>query len=234
MNGKYIIIGDVHGAYQTLMALLAKCPTDRTIILVGDLIDRGPRSRQVIDWAMTTPNVKAVMGNHEHMCLASHGTIEPGDYGLDKDFAHDAREASKIWLGNGGINCLDSYPPIKNWEGPNPPGKMLVSHLVWMAALPTFIRDGNLMVSHTGWAKPDYPAFDSVWAQGNKFPEDGLYRVYGHTPQKQIVVGLTHTNIDSGAFIRGERGKGKLTAFLWPEKTILQQNYCDTVLDKGE
>ena len=45
---KHYIIGDVHGEYTTLLALLEKIPKDSEIIFVGDLIDRGFRSREVV------------------------------------------------------------------------------------------------------------------------------------------------------------------------------------------
>ena len=43
MDGRLLIIGDVHGCFDTLIALIAKLPTDAKIIFVGDLIDRGPK-----------------------------------------------------------------------------------------------------------------------------------------------------------------------------------------------
>ena len=42
---KHYIIGDVHGEYQTLLALVEKLPKDAKLIFVGDLIDRGLQSR---------------------------------------------------------------------------------------------------------------------------------------------------------------------------------------------
>ena len=43
------IIGDVHGCYNTLMELIAKLPKDAKLCFVGDLIDRGPNSKDVVE-----------------------------------------------------------------------------------------------------------------------------------------------------------------------------------------
>ena len=65
----YNIIGDVHGEYKTLMALLKKMP-DYQPLFLGDMIDRGPDSKKVLDFAMK--HGKAVLGNHEHMMIDAY------------------------------------------------------------------------------------------------------------------------------------------------------------------
>ena len=61
-----IIIGDVHGCYKTLIALIEKLPKDRNITFVGDLIDRGPGSKDVVEFVRKN-NYRCVRGNHEDM-----------------------------------------------------------------------------------------------------------------------------------------------------------------------
>jgi len=62
-----IIIGDVHGCPSELMRLLEVTEVTESdqIISVGDLICKGPDSRSVMEWAMATPNLRCVLGNHE-------------------------------------------------------------------------------------------------------------------------------------------------------------------------
>ena len=43
------VIGDVHGEYEKLRSLLTKIPKDENVCFVGDLIDRGERSAEVVD-----------------------------------------------------------------------------------------------------------------------------------------------------------------------------------------
>jgi hypothetical protein len=70
MDSRTILIGDVHGCIDELKLLLNKlnyCPEDR-VILLGDLIDRGPDSLAVIRLA-NEYHFECVMGNHEHQLL---------------------------------------------------------------------------------------------------------------------------------------------------------------------
>lgn len=64
---RYFIIGDIHGCYDELRDLLDKAAlnSDDQIISIGDLVDRGSDSASVIEFFRDTPNVSAIMGNHE-------------------------------------------------------------------------------------------------------------------------------------------------------------------------
>jgi serine/threonine protein phosphatase 1 len=62
-----VIIGDVHGCMAELEKLIIKIGvTDHDdVILVGDFVRKGPDSAAVLQWAMGTPNVRCILGNHE-------------------------------------------------------------------------------------------------------------------------------------------------------------------------
>lgn len=63
-----VVIGDVHGCYDELLELLDKCQvtsSDRVISL-GDMVDRGPKVREVCDYFMTQ---EAILGNHEERMM---------------------------------------------------------------------------------------------------------------------------------------------------------------------
>ena len=66
MNGRLIAIGDIHGCHFEFAELLARlAPTrDDRIVLVGDLVNRGPDSCRVIDLARQHRAI-ALLGNHE-------------------------------------------------------------------------------------------------------------------------------------------------------------------------
>ena len=66
MNGRIIAIGDIHGCHQELAELLERLALtkDDRLILVGDLINRGPDSCKVIDLARQY-NAVSLLGNHE-------------------------------------------------------------------------------------------------------------------------------------------------------------------------
>jgi serine/threonine protein phosphatase 1 len=60
-----LIIGDVHGCYKTLKALLSKCPQDE-VCFVGDLIDKGPSPKSVVEF-IRGEGLLSVKGNHEEV-----------------------------------------------------------------------------------------------------------------------------------------------------------------------
>ncbi len=70
------VIGDVHGCFDELMLIIKKITRqdkDAAFILTGDLIDRGPKVGETIEWAMEniTPNgrFRCIRGNHEQLAI---------------------------------------------------------------------------------------------------------------------------------------------------------------------
>src|ERR1700733_8370978 len=101
-------IGDVHGCLDRLAAVheqiaedLASRPIDISVLVhLGDYVDRGLDSAQVVDWLsggapVPVTQIVNLMGNHEDMMLQAL-------YGKD-------REATKVWLANGGTDSLLSW-----------------------------------------------------------------------------------------------------------------------------
>lgn len=107
------VIADVAGNFKTLMALLDKMPKQETIFL-GDLVDRGPRSKEVLDFVMHNGH-KCVLANHEHMMLDHFRG--PKYYG------------SGVWLWNGGSKTLESMA-----------GVSIEPYLEWIESLPKYIE----------------------------------------------------------------------------------------------
>ncbi|PJH75869.1 MAG: hypothetical protein CO064_04265 [Anaerolineae bacterium CG_4_9_14_0_8_um_filter_58_9] len=73
-----LVIGDIHGCCAELQALLDKAGPgdDDTLLAVGDIVDRGPETPQVLDFFQNKPNAHALMGNHERKHVrASRGEI---------------------------------------------------------------------------------------------------------------------------------------------------------------
>lgn len=65
---KFIVVGDIHGCFDEFLELLQKCKyfIGNFVISVGDLMDRGPDSRSVIQWFRKTKNAYVVEGNHDN------------------------------------------------------------------------------------------------------------------------------------------------------------------------
>src|SRR6476660_9531866 len=97
---KTFAIGDVHGCVLTLKKLLLreiKVEKQDEIYLLGDYIDRGTRSKEVVDFIIELKNenykVNTLRGNHEHLFIDS-----------DKSF-----NDFENWIVNGGIVTLESF-----------------------------------------------------------------------------------------------------------------------------
>lgn len=232
MNQPVICVGDVHGCWLTLQALLAKHP-NRRVILLGDLIDRGPRSREVVEWTMNN-NIECVAANHEDLCLA---------YSRHHRMGYRAKCASMydrdVWLWNGGDKALDS------WEADLLPESVLPRKVLdWMSKLPPYIiidqesQGRKLLVSHTGygleadkghwelalWGRhPDDGEF--AYEEGTGKPDDdGWFRAFGHNREKEVRMTDSYAMFDTGC---AYEGFGVLSAMLWPEREIVQHENID-------
>lgn len=218
-----LICSDLHGAFNTLLRLLNKCPKELVnsddLVFLGDLIDRGPNSKQVVEFT-TNEGVRTCAANHEDLAMAFHNTKPNCSAWYDNG----------VWLENGGCDTLTSF-------GQDPyRGRLPDSILNWMANLPIYIIDKrypNLLLSHTGHAKiKAQPSdmnnrFNALWNRNHQFKADGYYRILGHTPELEPIMKDNYSMIDTGAAY-ASRGYGVMTAMIWPSKEIIQQPYDET------
>lgn len=98
MTGRLIAIGDIHGclrAFESLLDAISPQLND-TIVTLGDYVDRGPQSKQVVDRLIELGKqcqLVPLMGNHEEMMLEVIKQNKP----------------PYRWLQYGGVDTLDSY-----------------------------------------------------------------------------------------------------------------------------
>lgn len=98
MTGRTFAIGDVHGCHRALATLLESLAVsaDDTLVFVGDVVDRGPSSKAVVDQLLIlrkTCDFVLIMGNHEEMM---------------RD-AISGRGLYQAWMDAGGLATIDSY-----------------------------------------------------------------------------------------------------------------------------
>jgi len=222
-----IVIGDIHGLPKTLEALMKKCPDDPDgFCFVGDLIDRGPDSRAVVE-IVKEGGHHCVRGNHEDMAL-DHLRRE-----------HKSRLYPQgCWLWNGGEQGRASYGPAD--EG-------LDEHLDWFETLPLHLDfpDIGLFVSHSG-VRPYGPltSYDIsryattlalteedinesvLWYRGKPARLEDRFHIFGHTPAKKPIITDYYANIDTGGVYNRKDFKF-LTALQYPSMDIIQQENID-------
>lgn len=130
---RLIAIGDIHGCFHTLKELLKKVDyssTTDTLVFVGDYIDRGLFSYEMVDFLIKLQRqvrkdkVICLKGNHEVMAIGN-------DYGL--------------WMYNGGQYTVASYE--RN-------GYDVSIHRNWMRNLPLIYDTPNIIFCHAGLPKP--------------------------------------------------------------------------------
>jgi serine/threonine protein phosphatase 1 len=226
---KTYIIGDVHGEYETLLALIAKLPQDAEIIFVGDLIDRGASSAQVIKFIREN-NHRVVLGNHEDLML-TYGVSFTKTYpnSTNPNFLHS-------WYNNGGDATLFSYNILKYTREngmqcvENPEGmEQFLDDIEWLKTLPLYIElpqkinNKPVVISHAPcadvWHNHDNPDAKetfrdyALWHRRDPKPESKIYNIFGHTPVEFGVEIEEHfTNVDTGCYIK-KHGYNELSAF---------------------
>ncbi len=202
-------IGDIHGCLERLVALHEKIAEDIafrpaahvTLVHLGDYVDRGADSAQVVDWLINQPPVPAddfinLMGNHEQMMLAAVA-------GADKD-------AAGHWLTNGGADSLLSWGisrtvPPSEWAS-----RLPLQHLLFLRDLEVSRQIGPYLFVHAG-VRPGVPLdqqsrHDMMWIREpflSSAASHGAVIVHGHTPKREPVVMSNRIAIDTGAVLGG-------------------------------
>ena len=226
MDNGIIFIGDVAGEFDALMRLVEKCPKDRKILLLGDLNDRGPDSKSVIDWAMKNPLVDSVFANHEDMFIDwFEGT---------KIYSND--KWPNLWVDhNGGKETLKSYNKCffdqydeQNWWW------VPRDHIEWLKTRPLFVEGPDWIATHAAinpaipWEmalnirKGKYKSYDDsvIWNRGKpRRRKDGKFQVHGHNSYRAVhwykdKLGVFGACIDTS-------WSETLSALVWPEKETI-------------
>lgn len=232
MQEQIYIIGDVHGCYKTLLALIKKLPENAKLCFVGDLCDRGKNTKDVIEFVKSN-NYDCVLGNHESYFIELAETA----------IIYDWRRNIKLWLKyNGGKETIDSYRD----ENGKVNKSLILEHIEWLSKLSLFneykdkrTEDNRyLVVSHSHvYDKWDnrycdenskgYRVFkDTIHYSRNKdFDNSDIFNVFGHTPTSEPLINQYKASIDLGCVYKEESEEGKLCALEFPSmKLYIQEN----------
>ena len=203
------VIADVHGmdlALGAMLDLLAREAPNARIIFVGDLIDRGEDSAQVLQRVFKLgETVEVLLGNHEDMLLK---------------FLDDPARAGRQWLRCGGLQTLASFG-VGGVRDMSPGAEMSAARdslraamgpelEAWLVARPRIWSGGNVAVTHAGadpWRAIDaQPPQAFTWghpAFRKRARSDGLWVVHGHDIVPEPVAADGIISIDTGAYASG-------------------------------
>lgn len=201
--GAYVI-GDIHGCLAELAVLVESLPLDPndTLVFLGDYIDRGQDSREVIEFLLrfrerAAAKMVFLRGNHEDMFLSylglsgrhgdmflfNGGVATLRSYGMDTDNLHDAPE--------GGRRIAHLFPQ---------------EHIEFFQSLERHYFIDNFLLVHAGiqplrsWSEQDDEALLWIRHEFIANPHTLPYTVvFGHTPMRQVFFDLPHKiGLDTG------------------------------------
>lgn len=219
-------IGDVHGCLDELLALEQAIVADaarfagrKIIVMLGDYVDRGPASAQVLDHLIQPPPE-----GFERICLAGNHEVQMLDY-------VEGRAGLAPWLSVGAAATLLSYGIDHERLGQVYRSASQVdevirkaipaAHLAFLRALPVLVEAPRYIFAHAG-IRPDLELDrqsdeDLVLIRSAFYERAHLlkkYVVHGHTPVKDAERDGARINIDTGAYF-----SGRLTALrIWQDK----------------
>ena len=208
-------IGDVHGRLDLLTELLTRIeahsralaePETLYIVLLGDLVDRGPQSAEVVAHVQSLQQGSdayvVLKGNHEQLMYRALD----GESGV-----------MQVWLRTGGADTLQSYGVERPAAGYDEAGfaaeasrKVPRPTLRWMRSLPLTAQSGDYFFCHAG-VRPGVPLRrqspdDLLWIR-SEFLNDpsphGAVIVHGHSVSEQVEMLPNRIGVDTGAYRTG-------------------------------
>ncbi len=211
---RYYVVGDIHGRLDLFEALIEAIEeddrshdheTNTQVILLGDLIDRGPDSAGVIararEWQQQR-NVRILAGNHEEMFLESFEDIEV----LRHFLKHGGRETILSF----NLSKSD-YRKLSLEELMDRLPKIVPEHVRdFVANFEELIEAGDYVFAHAG-INPNLPLdkqkrSDLLWIRERFLRHKGAFPkvvVHGHTIFDEIETKPHRIGIDTGAFRSG-------------------------------
>lgn len=212
-------IGDIHGRDDLFAELIdriradnaARPPLPVTLILLGDLVDRGPQSAEVVERAIGLraefPDTRMLIGNHEECFLAAL----TGDVRRLRYFMRIGGEATvrSYWRDKASLTEA-SFDEV----AVRLPALVPAAHVEFLGNGEDVIEIGDYVFVHAG-IRPGVPLekqslSDLRWIRDDFLEDDrdhGVMIVHGHTIQDEVDEWPNRIGIDTGAY-----NSGKLTA----------------------
>jgi len=222
-------IGDIHGCIKTLEKLINRIVNNDknpSFYSVGDLIDRGPDAKAVLDFLMDLKKnypVQIVRGNHEEMMLNA------------------LSQESESWFFNGADKTLLSFQNSLKTVEMDLQNIIPQKYIRFIASFPYYIELDDYFIVHAGFNFSAANPFDDtkamLWTriEENDFHyTQGKKIIHGHTPIpfQQIKMNIQNTtsniyNIDSGCVFIKFNDLGTLTALNMDTHELIQLKNVD-------
>jgi serine/threonine protein phosphatase 1 len=209
MAERLFAIGDIHGCFDPLYELIEqkiRIRKDDRLVLLGDYIDRGSKSREVIDYILKLQedgfDIIPLMGNHESMMIDAF-----------------ASEQSKYnWFMNGGYETLHSFG-IESLD------ELDTRYLHFFKSLSHYYIQDRFIFVHAGFndriINPFEDKYQMIWSRNESYSNpvfNDKIIIHGHTPipfslcRQEVRSDAKVINIDTGCVYDDLGGYGHLTA----------------------
>jgi serine/threonine protein phosphatase 1 len=218
MNTRIFAIGDIHGCFDSLKELVEnkiQLQKSDKLILLGDYIDRGEKSKEVIDFIIELLengyDVIPLIGNHEAMLIAA---------------CENEKNISQ-WIQNGGDKTLKSFDigSLNDIES---------KYIKFFNDLRYYCSFEDFLFVHAGFndnvLNPFTDFYSMLWkckeSYSNPILEDKTI-IHGHNPisvskcEERILAKHHVINIDTGCVYNDKEGFGRLTAYECNSQRIL-------------
>lgn len=199
MTQRLFVCGDIHGCYDELMSALDTVAFDFDkdhLHALGDLVDRGPRSADVLE-LLTQPWFDSIRGNHEQLLIDAHDRGEAGNHVMNRggwydilpndtrrryaELAHSLPIARTVTTPTGRrIGLVHADVPCRSWN--------------------EFLerQDTRQIAEYAMWSR------ETIRDAESAEPILGIDHVYmGHTPVKTPLRAANMSWIDTGCFATG-------------------------------
>jgi serine/threonine protein phosphatase 1 len=220
-NLRQIAVGDIHGCAKTFRKLVfdeLQLNSDDHLIVLGDMIDRGPDSKGVIDEIIALKEqgirVQVLQGNHEEMMINASLGNESHDY----------------WLRNGGQETLDSFGAKHVSDIPS-------LYLDFIRHTEIYIETAENIFVHAGlnFHKSDpFSDYDSMkWIRKMEVDPSKIGNrtiVHGHVPAPLPLLLKSrkfNINLDAGCAYKEIPGMGNLLAYDVTNKKFFSVSNCE-------
>jgi serine/threonine protein phosphatase 1 len=175
----YIVVGDIHGCFDEFLALLEKIgPSENDMIIsVGDMVDRGPESPEVVSFFMRNKNTLAILGNHERKHLRfSQGLMLPKNFGKNQQNTIRQFENRQAALDLGYSDALGYFKSLPLYlEFP----EAIVVHAGLIYGIPLHEQNERNLTG-AGFRPENGRSSDGLFAWCDAYPKDAKPVIFGH------------------------------------------------------
>ena len=204
---KTFVIGDIHGCFQEFLNLLEKInynKQDIRLILTGDLINRGPRSLDALEWVRREA-AETVKGNHEHAfaeAVLKGRPLSPSLNRLKEEMGGRAEEWARR------LRALPLYIEERDF---------IVVHAGLVPGEPPGKSRPELLMTIRTWDGKGEDVNNKSCPPWHSFYKKKKLVIYGHWAEQGLRVSENTIGLDSGCVYGG-----RLSGVFLPERRIVQ------------